>query len=57
MNLKPWDIAGALLIKEAGGLISDFNGAEGYLESGHRDRHAQAVCPCCRAQKHLGHLR
>jgi myo-inositol-1(or 4)-monophosphatase len=35
IGLKPWDIAaGALLIKEAGGLISDFNGAENYLSSG-----------------------
>ena len=35
MGLAPWDIAaGALLIKEAGGLISDFTGAEKYLESG-----------------------
>ncbi len=35
MGLKPWDIAaGALLIKEAGGLICDFNGAEEYLENG-----------------------
>lgn len=34
-GLNPWDIAaGALLIKEAGGLISDFNGAEDYLDSG-----------------------
>lgn len=34
-NLKPWDIAaGALLIKEAGGLVTDFNGGEDYLESG-----------------------
>ncbi|MBN2648079.1 MAG: inositol monophosphatase [Thiotrichales bacterium] len=34
-NLKPWDIAaGALLIKEAGGLVTDFNGSENYLETG-----------------------
>ncbi|SEA32913.1 inositol monophosphatase family protein [Microbulbifer marinus] len=36
MYLSPWDIAaGALLVKEAGGLISDFRGGEDYLESGH----------------------
>ncbi len=36
MGLAPWDMAaGALLILEAGGLISDFEGNEGYLESGH----------------------
>jgi myo-inositol-1(or 4)-monophosphatase len=35
MGLAPWDMAaGALLILEAGGLISDFEGNEGYLESG-----------------------
>jgi len=34
-KLSPWDIAaGAILIREAGGLISDFNGAETFLESG-----------------------
>ncbi|MEM9243711.1 MAG: inositol monophosphatase family protein [Pseudomonadota bacterium] len=34
-SLKPWDIAaGALMIKEAGGLISDFNGGEDFLTSG-----------------------
>jgi len=35
MGLHPWDIAaGALLIKEAGGIISDFNGKENYLMDG-----------------------
>ena len=35
IGLKPWDIAaGALLIKEAGGLIADFNGSEDYLTTG-----------------------
>lgn len=34
-NLKPWDIAaGVLLVKEAGGLVSDFRGEGGYLKSG-----------------------
>ena len=33
--LKPWDIsAGALLVKEAGGLVGDPNGTEKYLETG-----------------------
>ncbi len=36
MGLAPWDMAaGALLILEAGGLIADFDGNEGFLESGH----------------------
>lgn len=35
MNLKPWDIAaGILIIKEAGGLVSDFTGGDNYLKSG-----------------------
>jgi myo-inositol-1(or 4)-monophosphatase len=35
MNLKPWDIAaGLLIIKEAGGLVSDFKGGSSVLESG-----------------------
>jgi len=35
MNLQPWDIAaGVLLIKEAGGVITDFAGTNNYLESG-----------------------
>ena len=34
-RLSPWDIAaGALLIEEAGGVLSDFDGRGGYLESG-----------------------
>jgi myo-inositol-1(or 4)-monophosphatase len=35
IGLKPWDIAaGSLIIREAGGLVSDFEGRENYLESG-----------------------
>jgi len=35
LGLAQWDIAaGALLVKEAGGVISDFGGGERYLESG-----------------------
>lgn len=34
-NLKAWDIAaGALIVREAGGIVSDFEGKGGYLESG-----------------------
>lgn len=34
-NLKPWDIAaGYLLVKEAGGLVCDFDGEQKMLESG-----------------------
>jgi myo-inositol-1(or 4)-monophosphatase len=35
LGLSQWDIAaGALMIREAGGRISDFQGGDGYLESG-----------------------
>lgn len=35
LGLKPWDMAaGALLIKEAGGMISDIDGGEKYLDTG-----------------------
>ncbi|MDR9498963.1 MAG: inositol monophosphatase family protein [Hydrogenovibrio sp.] len=35
LNLKPWDIAaGALIVQEAGGMITDFMGGDGYLQSG-----------------------
>lgn len=35
MNLKPWDIAaGLLLVKEAGGLVSDFKGGNDSMKSG-----------------------
>ncbi|MGB6000705.1 MAG: inositol monophosphatase family protein [Thermoanaerobaculia bacterium] len=34
-RLSPWDIAaGALLIEEAGGLVSDLDGGDGYMEGG-----------------------
>ncbi len=35
MGLSPWDMAaGALLVREAGGMVGDFEGGEGFLESG-----------------------
>ncbi len=35
IGLRPWDVAaGALLIREAGGLISDFQGGEDFLRTG-----------------------
>ena len=34
-NLKAWDIAaGALIVREAGGIVTDFYGRDSYLESG-----------------------
>ena len=35
MGLKPWDIAaGALLVTEAGGVITDWEGAQDWFQSG-----------------------
>ena len=35
LGLKPWDIAaGALIIREAGGRISDYRGTDRFLETG-----------------------
>jgi len=35
MGLSPWDMcAGALLVREAGGLVGDFSGEERFMESG-----------------------
>jgi myo-inositol-1(or 4)-monophosphatase len=35
IGLKPWDIAaGALLVQEAGGLVSDFGGGNDFMQSG-----------------------
>jgi myo-inositol-1(or 4)-monophosphatase len=35
LTLSPWDIAaGVLLVKEAGGMVSDFQGEENYLTNG-----------------------
>lgn len=59
MKLQEWDIAaGSLLVTEAGGLVSDFQGGNTYLNSGH------IVCGTPKVfkpvlqivKKHLGHL-
>ena len=35
-NLKPWDIAAGILIaSEAGGMVTDYNGKNTMLDSGH----------------------
>ena len=35
MSLSPWDVAaGSLIVREAGGVVTDFNGHDGYLTSG-----------------------
>jgi len=36
MGLKPWDMAaGALLIREAGGIVGTLSGGTDYLKTGH----------------------
>ena len=35
VNLKPWDLAAAcLMVTEAGGLVVDLSGEQGWLDSG-----------------------
>ena len=35
MKLKPWDVApGILLVREAGGLVTDFDGGDGMMQTG-----------------------
>ncbi|MNI52023.1 Inositol-1-monophosphatase [compost metagenome] len=35
VGLKPWDLAaGSLMVLEAGGLIADFDGEQGWMDSG-----------------------
>ncbi len=60
MYLKPWDIAaGVLLVQEAGGLLSDFRGGHGYMESGHIvGATPKLFKPTLQAVgKHLGHVK
>lgn len=59
LNLKPWDMAaGILLIKEAGGMVSDFRGADSHMESGNivggNPKIFKQLLQI--TQKHLGHL-
>jgi myo-inositol-1(or 4)-monophosphatase len=60
MNLHPWDIAaGVLLVREAGGMVSDFQGGDGFLESGHiLGATPRIFKPTLQVvARHLGHLR
>lgn len=59
INLKPWDIAaGVLIVREAGGLISDLGGGDKYMDSGHilcgNPRVFKEMLPIVRRK--LGHL-
>lgn len=47
-GLRPWDIAaGALLVTEAGGLVSDFTGGDRYMDSG------DIVAACPKVLRHM----
>ena len=60
MSLKPWDIAaGVLMVREAGGMVSDFQGGESFMQSGN-------ILACTPklfkpslkvVSKHLGHIK
>jgi myo-inositol-1(or 4)-monophosphatase len=57
MSLHPWDIAaGVLLIEEAGGVVSDFNGERKFMESGNIIGASQSTYPGLYSivHKHLG---
>lgn len=54
LNLKVWDVAaGALLVREAGGLVSDWDGGPGFLSgdviAGSPDTHAMLLASVARA--------
>ena len=60
MHLKPWDIAaGALIVREAGGMVSDFQGGESFLDTGHILACTPKLFkPTLKVlAKHLGHLK
>ncbi|MDB2664716.1 inositol monophosphatase [Porticoccaceae bacterium] len=60
MHLKPWDIAaGVLIVREAGGMVSDFQGGESFLATGHIIACTPKLFkPTLKIiAKHLGHVR
>jgi myo-inositol-1(or 4)-monophosphatase len=51
-SLKPWDVAaGGLLVLEAGGLVGDFSGEQGWMASGSMLAATPKIFP-----QMLGHL-
>ena len=49
-RLSPWDVAaGVLLIREAGGVVTDLDGGQGFLDSGNVVAGAPGVQPALRA--------
>ena len=60
MHLKPWDVAaGVLIVREAGGMVSDFQGGESFLATGHIIACTPKLFkPTLKIiAKHLGHVR
>ena len=46
LGLKPWDLAaGALLVQEAGGVITDWDGGQGWFETGNMVVGTRGVAP------------
>ncbi|MBN2202213.1 inositol monophosphatase [bacterium] len=46
MKLKPWDVAaGVLIVREAGGIVSDFRGGQNFMETGNLVAANRAVYP------------
>lgn len=46
MKLKPWDVAaGVLIVREAGGVVSDFRGGQNFMETGNIVAANPAVFP------------
>lgn len=46
MKLKPWDVAaGVLIVREAGGIVSDFRGGQNFMETGNIVASNKAVFP------------
>ncbi len=56
MGLSPWDMAaGALLVREAGGMVGDFEGADGFLDSGRiAAANPKVFAPLLQAVSHRG---
>ena len=57
IGLNPWDIAaGVLLVREAGGLVGDFDGGHSFLESGNIVAAAPKLLPAMlrEIRPHLG---
>lgn len=60
MSLKPWDIAaGVLIVREAGGMVSDFQGGEKFMDTGHILACTPKLFkPSLKVlSKHLGHIK